>query len=420
MEQKIESRDDGVRKHYELLLGLTGDWEVEVVRIDRLGMSVEIELVSSPRAMLSCPECGRGCPRHDHAESREWRHLDTMHLETILRARVPRVRCAEHGVRTISIPWAEPGSRWTRHFEAQAIEALCACTTVSRAAKWLRLGWEAAHRIMARAVERGLARRDIEGIDYVGMDEKSFMKGSSFVSVMCQLDEGHRRILEVVEGRDQASGEALWKSLPQETLKEVKGAAMDMAGGFVAATVAQAPHVAIVHDKYHISAHLNEGVNLTRQIEQRDLLAQGDETLTGTRQLWLFNPANLSTQKEAEFKLLLEQALKTGEAWAYKELFADFWIQSSAHEANLFFQQWFTDLEKADLPAMLKKGNMIKKHLKNLLTYFTHPITNALAEGFNSAIQALKAAARGFKIFAHYRIRILFFLGRLDLRPELI
>jgi transposase len=31
----------------------------------------------------------------------------------------------------------------------------------------------------------------------------------------------------------------------------------------------------------------------------------------------------------------------------------------------------------------------------------------------------LKAAARGFRNFKHYRTRILFFLGRLDLLPAL-
>jgi len=46
-------------------------------------------------------------------------------------------------------------------------------------------------------------------------------------------------------------------------------------------------------------------------------------------------------------------------------------------------------------------------------------VTNALTEGFNSRIQAIKADARGFRSFANYRIRILFHCGKLDLRPTL-
>ena len=49
--------------------------------------------------------------------------------------------------------------------------------------------------------------------------------------------------------------------------------------------------------------------------------------------------------------------------------------------------------------------------------------TNQLAinddggEGFNSRIQSIKSAARGFRNFANYRLRILFFCGTLKLLP---
>jgi transposase len=52
-------------------------------------------------------------------------------------------------------------------------------------------------------------------------------------------------------------------------------------------------------------------------------------------------------------------------------------------------------------------------------TWWRHPITNAVSEGLNSKIQSIKSAARGFHSFASYRIRILFFCGKLDLKPRL-
>ena len=48
-------------------------------------------------------------------------------------------------------------------------------------------------------------------------------------------------------------------------------------------------------------------------------------------------------------------------------------------------------------------------HLPGLLAYQLYPVTNAVSEGFNSKVKALKAAARGFRNAANYRIRILFF-----------
>jgi len=49
---------------------------------------------------------------------------------------------------------------------------------------------------MERGVERGLSRRDLEGITHVGIDEKSFGRGHDYVSLMTDL--GSNRVLDVV------------------------------------------------------------------------------------------------------------------------------------------------------------------------------------------------------------------------------
>ena len=68
---------------------------------------------------------------------------------------------------------------------------------------------------------------------------------------------------------------------------------------------------------------------------------------------------------------------------------------------------------------MADKAKMLKRHLDSLLSYFRHPITNAVSEGFNSRIQSIKSAARGFRNFENYRTRILFYCGKLDLTPAI-
>ena len=55
--------------------------------------------------------------------------------------------------------------------------------------------------------------------------------------------------------------------------------------------------------------------------------------------------------------------------------------------------------------------------IREVFNYIKHRITNAASEGLNSRIQSIKSAARGFRSFANYRIRILFHCGRLDLKP---
>jgi transposase len=176
-----------------------------------------------------------------------------------------------------------------------------------------------------------------------------------------------------------------------------------------------ASHADIVHDRFHVSKPLNEAVNQTRREESAKLAAEGDDTLKRTRFLWLHGQTP-EDQKE-HFEQLLEANLRTAKAWAYKEQMVEFWQQPDA--GNAFFQQWYRSVMHSRLPKMKKVAKSLKAHLGGLLTYFTHRITNALTEGFNSKIQATKAEARGFRRFENYRTRILFFCGKLDMQPQL-
>lgn len=57
-------------------------------------------------------------------EATQSRNLDTCQYVTILEAEVPRLSCAEHGVVTAAVPWAEPESGFTQLIEALVIDWL--------------------------------------------------------------------------------------------------------------------------------------------------------------------------------------------------------------------------------------------------------------------------------------------------------
>ena len=409
------SKDETVVAHYGKLLGLEAPWRVHAAQLDLLRGRVELEVAWDEGAAVVCPECRKECARHDHAPEREWRHLNVMQFLTVIRARVPRCRCPEHGVKTVRTPWAEPGSHFTLHFEAFAVQLIGACRSLTQVAELLELDWDGVQRLVERAVTRGLARRSLADIRWVGLDEKSFLRGQSYISVM--NDIAGARVLEVVPDRDQAAGEALWQVLPAAARKKVEAAAMDMSGSYVAATRAQAPQAAIVHDKFHVAKMLNEAVDKTRRAEHARLQAAGDDTLSGTRYLWLHGL--VPEKKQASFAELLKINLQTAKAWCYKEQFIEFWAQPDAAHGAQFFTDWHRSVVRTRLTRVKAVAKTLKKHLTNLLTYFVYPITNAISEGFNSKIQAIKSDARGFRRFANYRARILFHCGKLSLLPNL-
>ena len=192
---------------------------------------------------------------------------------------------------------------------------------------------------------------------------------------------------------------------------------MDMWEPFIRAVEKEVPDADIVHDKFHVSKYLGEAVDKVRRQEHKQLMAQGDKTLKGTRQLWLYNPQNFSAEQAEEFCTLKDLQLKVARAWAAKELFSKFWAYQEEGWARRFFKDWFGWVSRSRLKPMVQVAQMLKRHLDHLLTYLKHRITNAVTEGLNSKIQSLKAAARGFRNYRNYRTRILFFCGKLNLYP---
>ena len=407
---------DTLSTHYARLLGLDEAWRVDSVDLRLEERRVEIRL-AHVGARVCCPDCSQACGLADHAEERRWRHLDTMQFTTELIARLPRCRCPEHGVKTIVPPWAGKHSRFTLLFEAFAVEVLQACRTVKAAADLLGLSWDAVQTIMDRAVARGLERREATPVKQVGIDEKNFGRGQDYITVLTDIDGS--RVLDVAPERTQAAAEAVLETLTVEQRQGVCAVAADMLPAYANAVAATMPNAELVHDKFHVAKHLGEAVDQVRRAENKALQARDDDRLKGTRQLWLFNKSNLSPEQRRRFDAIKKHGLKTARAWGISDLFRWFWRHVYSTTADRFFRRWYAWAVRCRLRPMVRVAKMLKRHLPNLLTYFNYPITNATTEGFNSVIQALKYAARGFRSFDNYRTRILFFCGKLDLRPQL-
>ena len=242
-----------------------------------------------------------------------------------------------------------------------------------------------------------------------------FLQGQQYVSLMTDL--AGARVLEVVPDRPREAADARWAAVPAPVRTNIAAVTMDMWEAFLTSTRTQAPPAAIVHDKFHITKYLTEAVDHVRRTEHKLLMRAGDETLTGTKYLFLKRPEHMSETEQPRFAALRLDTLKAGRAWALKETFADFWHYTSATPATKFFTRWYWWATHSRLRPMIDVAKTIKRHFANILTYLAHRITNAVTEGVNAKIQSLKANARGYRNFGNYRTAILFTCGKLDLYP---
>jgi len=395
---------------YQQILGVVAPWKVVEVRLEMDAKRVTVRVEPEAKTKWGNPETGKVAHLHKWTE-RKWRHLDTCQFETIIEARVPSVRHEGGQVEEVTVPWADRFQRVTRLLAQAVIVWLEACGNVDKVARIMRLDWTTVDSIMNAAVKRGLERRKKEPIDYVGMDEKSFRRGHTYASILNDLD--NNRVWDLKEGRKTENAKALLETLGQEQRSGVKAVAMDMWAAFENAVRSLLPQADIVYDKFHISGYLNKAVDDVRKQEHRQLMEKGDDTLKGTKYLWLRNFPDL--RAERSFQELYAANLKTSRAWRLKESFEGFWDYRYKGAAEKFFRDWHKKVKRSRLEPMKKVADMLANRIDGLFNYLEHRITNAASEGMNSLVARVVGNARGLRNFEKFRIRVLFFLGKLDL-----
>ena len=306
------------RQLYAQILGIRSPWQVQNVELRLDEGEVHIDLGHREGLRWDCPQCGRECALYDHQPERRWRHLDTCQYRTILYAKPPRSDCPEHGPLVVQLPWAEAGSHLTALLEALAIDWLRAASQKAVGER-LGLSWEEIHGVMLRAVKRGLERRQVEPLTYLGVDEKSFRKRHRYVTIVTDWERS--RVLHVAPERRQASLDEFWPTLSEEQKQGLRAIAMDRWDPYIASV---REHLAeangkIVFDKFPIAGHLSKAVDRVRRREHKQLKRQGDLRLAGSKYDWLRHPARFSDEAWREFQLLRDSNLKTARAWALKE-----------------------------------------------------------------------------------------------------
>jgi transposase len=401
---------------FRKILGVEPPWFVARVDLSVKDQRIDVWLEHAEGVAFPCPQCGKKLTLYDHKEEREWRHLDTMQLQTWVHAKVPRVECPDHGVKQTEVSWAESGSRFTKFFERFAID-VSQETDTKGASKILRLSWDEAWGIQERAVARGIARKPPLVLRLMGVDEKSVGHGQQYATLVYNLEKG--TVEWVGEDRKKETLDGFFASLSVEQRAAIEGVGLDMWDPFITSVRDHVPDAGrkLVFDRFHIMKHANEGVNDVRKREHRELLKEGDPTLKGSKYVWLYREENLPEKYQDRFAELRALHLKTGRAYALKEALAELWDYQSLGWARKYWQRWYFWATHARLEPMKRVATMIREHLDGVLNYFAHRITNAVAEGLNSKIATIQKMAYGFRNKGHFRTAVLFRCGGLDLYP---
>ena len=133
---------------------------------------VTVRLRRRRRVCALCGQTGGQLEIHDRRRKR-WRHLDLGASRCVIECELRRLRCPDcHVVRLEPVPWARPGSPYTRDFE-DVVAWLAQQMAKTPIAALLRIGWDSVGRIVQRVMADRLDARRLHGLVAIGIDEIS-------------------------------------------------------------------------------------------------------------------------------------------------------------------------------------------------------------------------------------------------------
>lgn len=399
--------EDPTTELFQIALGIAPPWRVEEIRFDAEKRRLDIELGFAKGSRFLCPECDApDCPVHDLA-NKEWRHLNFFQHEAYLHAGVPRVRCREHGVRQVEVPWARPGSGFTSLFEALAM-VLMREMPVKAAARIVGEQDTRLWRVLLHHVDMARAREDFSRVTKVGVDETSHRRGHDYVSVFVDLDRA-KAIFATPTRERKVIGEfkaELEKHGGQAG--QVTEFSADFWGRYREGIKDHFENAAITADRYHIVQMLNRAVDEVRRLEQRK-----EPGLKRTRYIWLKKPSRLSRRQAEDLTYLRGRYRNTGRAYELKLEFDDLWEQPT-DTAPAYLLEWCLDVYRTDLEPLKDFVDTVDDHRAEVLRWFQSRINNGVLEAINSLVQAAKRRARGYRTDRHYIAVIYMTAGKLN------
>jgi transposase len=185
-------------------------------------------------------------------------HLDFFPHKAFLHARLPRVRCPQHGVRQVSVPWARPGSGFTLLFEALVL-SFAAAMPMAKVAVMTREHDTRIWRVVEHHVHAARDQLDCTGVTRVGMDETAAARGQDYVSIFADLDAP--RVVFATEGRSAETVARFATDLAEHggDPEKVTDTSSDMSTAFISGISQHLPNARMTFDRYHLPRQTQRG-----------------------------------------------------------------------------------------------------------------------------------------------------------------
>jgi transposase len=344
---------------------------------------------------LTCPECGTQVRGRFEEKTRRWRHLSVWGSTTHLEGPIRRLRCPEcEAVRTEEVPWARPGSAFTRAFE-DAVALLAQQLSKTAVSELVNISWQTVGSIAERVVAEHLGDDRFANLRRIGVDEISYRRNHRYLTVVADHDTG--RVVWVGIGKTSETFGRFFAELGPERTAALELVSLDMSSAFIKAVREHAPQAKIVFDRFHVAQLANRAADEVRRAEVAKLRDPAQRSsLKGSRWAVLRRRKNRSAEEKARLSEIAQENSRLYRAQLLKDSFLDIFDAATREEAETLLKEWNAWAVRSRIDAIRRLAGTVKQYREGILAFFDGRFTNARLEGLNNKIRLLSHRAFGF------------------------
>lgn len=297
-------------------------------------------------------------------------------------------------------------------FEAFAL-TLARALPVAEVARMLGVNAQPLWQRLCALVGTAYDRESFTDLRQIHIDETAMRRGHDYVTVVA--DSVKRRVVFATGGKDSLTLSDFASELRGHgaSPEQISHATMDFSAAYILGVRTYLPNARISFDPFHLVALASQAVDEIRRAEvtQQPMLRKQRYSL-------LKDQTKLSARQQRFIDELSASHLKTARAWRIKECLRDI-VRDKAPEADTraALKKLTGWAQRSRLPAMVRLGRTIRKHFDGIVRAIAERRSNGFAEGLNSAIQAAKQRARGFKTTENFIAIIYLIAGKLSHLP---
>ena len=375
-----------------------------------------------------CPFCHRRCQRYDQKSDkpRSWRGLDWGATLVDIVGWTHRINCPEHGVVTAAIPWAYPGSGFTRDFDL-TVGWLAVYLPRSVVSEYMRIDWETVGRCVHRTlneIEPERSRR-LDNLVNIGIDETSYKKGHKYITVIVNHDTNS--VVWASQGHGKTVLESFYRQLSPEQLGSIKVVTGDGAKWITECVNEFTPDCERCVDQFHVVQWAMEALDEVRREIWGEAYAEvkrlkkenprspgrpkaddpvSAEIKAATKKAEEIKnsayalgkaPEHLTEKQELRVQMIAENNDRLYRAYRMKEMLRLLLKIKDVEEAEVELKRWLLCASHSRIPAFKELYAKIKRHKEHILNAIRLGMSNARIEATNNKIKLIVRKAYGFR-----------------------